>query len=68
MLSTVTVDLFAVQWHKTYRNKPGVNLYRLRLITAEYVVLRTMLVLMLLQSKNILIHQIPHHFCSQIFK
>lgn len=64
MLSTVAVDLFAVQWHETYRNRPGVNLYRLRFVTAEYVVLWTMLVLMLLQSKNIFIYQISHHFCS----
>ena len=33
MLSIVTldtVDLFTVQRHETYGNKPGVNLYRLR--------------------------------------
>lgn len=37
MLSTV--NLLAVQWHKIYRSKLGVNLYRLGFITAEYIVL-----------------------------
>lgn len=64
----MTVDLFAVQRHETYGNKPGVNLYRLRFITAEHVVLWTVLVLVMLQSKSILIYQTPYHFCSQIFK
>lgn len=64
----MTVDLFAAQRHETYGNKPRVNLYRLRFITAEHVVLWTVLVLVMLQSKSILIYQTPYHFSSPIFK
>lgn len=68
MLSTVAVDLFTVQKPETYKNKPEANFYRPRFFTAEPVVIWTILVLMMLQSKNILTNQVPQLFCSQILE